>query len=208
MKKYLIIITLTFLSLTTFSQEEQTKQKIGKYEFSMELGLLQSLRSPSIYYYSSYSSFYPSSQLGDTFVAGSIGLSNGIRLNNGLYLGFVTGSDFLNVQMIPVLAELMYDFSKNSLTPYLQGQLGSSIALNLNQNQASTYSDAEWKGGFLGTLGFGVKKNLKQAALSFGLNYRYQKIYYTIKYNESNTSYEETEYTMNRIMVKFALTFE
>ncbi len=210
MKKYLILITLAFFSLTAFSQEEAKKQSVGKYEFTMELGLLESLRNPDYSYaYPMYSSsYYPSSQIDDSFIAGSITFSNGIRLNNKLYLGFVTGSDFLNVQMIPMLGELKYDFSKNSLTPFLQGQLGSSIALNLNQNEASSYSNAEWRGGFLGTFGFGAKKTFNQTALSFGLIYRYQKIFYSVKYSDVSISSEETEYTMNRITVKFALTFE
>ncbi len=209
MKKYLIIALFTLFSLAAFSQEETKKQSIGKYEFTMELGLLESLRSPNYYTYPLYaSSFYPSYQLENSFLAGSITFSNGIRLNNNLYLGFVTGSDFLNVQMIPMLGELKYDFSKNSLTPFLQGQLGGSIALNLNQSEASSYSNSEWRGGFLGTFGFGAKKTFKQTALSFGLIYRYQKIFYSVKYSDVSISSEETEYTMNRIMVKFALTFE
>jgi len=206
MKKNVLFLAFFLMVLSVFSQEEKTEKiKKIKYEFAFELSFFEPLHTT---YYSYYPYINSSVETENPFFFQSLSLNNGVRFNNGLYLGISTGTEFLNVQTLPLLAEIKYDLTKNSLTPYLQGQLGYSIALN-NSRFENNSSDIYWDGGLLGSVGIGIKKKFKQSALSFGLNYRRQHLFYNVDYNPDNgTFYEETHYIMNRLVFKMSLSFE
>jgi len=201
MKKILFISFLVFSCIFGFSQENENKE-IAKanYEFSFNLSFFQPLYANYDYY------GYNSSQ---QVIVTSMLFSNGIRFTNRFYMGVSIGSEFISTQTIPLMSEIKYDFISNSLSPYFYANLGHSFALNLEKD-VNNYYQTEWDGGLLGGWGFGVKKSFKNStALSFNLGYRFQKISYKTNYNgDINYSYQETSYTINRIMVGSSFFFK
>ncbi len=205
MKKILITTIAIFFTLSIYSQNVKIELKEEKpkanYEFTFDMGFMQSLLN-SYSYYSSNSNYFAASFL----------FSNGIRFPNRFYTGLSTGVEFFTTPIIPILAEMKYDILKNNLTPFLYFRAGGSFALNSNYDDESTYqrNTEEWKGGFIGNWGIGVKKNFKNnTAMSFSLGYRYQKLTKTINYNpEYSVSYEKTEYSLNRVVIRANFSFK
>ncbi len=209
MKKILITAIAIFLTLSIYSQnvkiELREEKPKANYEFTFDMGFMQSLYVHNTYSYSSYNN-------NNNYFAASFLFSNGVRFPNRLYTGLSTGVEFFTTPIVPILAEIKYDILKNNLSPFLYFRAGGSFALNSNYEEESIYQSntEEWKGGFIGNWGIGVKKNFKNnTAMSFSLGYRYQKLTKTINYKpEYSVSFEETEYTMNRVVIRAAFSFK
>ena len=199
-KKKLLALLLLF-STTVYSQELKTDTLKPHYEFSFDLGFYHSL-------YGDYNDYYYVNQVTDSYIVTSMLFCNGIRFPNRLYLGVATGSEFFHTQTIPILAEVKYDFLRSSLSPFIYGRVGGGVALNLGEDNDNSYKES-WQGGFIGTWGLGVKKNFKnKTALSFSLGYRHQKLSRILDYSSGSLEYQETDYSINRVVVRTCFYFK
>lgn len=201
MKKFLLLVFYFLFPAILFAQEPETDSLELNYEFSFDLGFYHSL-------YGNYNYGYYGYQITDNYVVTSMLFSNGVRLKNRLYFGMALGSEYIHTQTIPLLADLKYDFLRNSLSPFLYARVGGAFALNTKENNTDYYS-IDWRGGLIGTWGLGIKKTFKNnTALSFSLGYRYQKLSQETKYTSGTVELEKTDYSINRVVVRSSFYFK
>jgi hypothetical protein len=140
----------------------------------------------------------------------SLALINGYQFRNRLSVGAGFGVEKFDEQVIPVFADLRYNFLKGGITPFIYLQGGYSFPLGKSLEGNTT----EIKGGSLINPGIGLRMNFTtHNALIFGIGWRYQEIrshynyyYYGGPYSLIDNGYDRTDF-YRRIAVRIGFVF-
>ena len=140
----------------------------------------------------------------------SFHFSNGYRFRNGISAGIGTGLEVLDVAVMPIYADLRYNFLKTRLSPFAWLKSGWSFAFGkLDDGQYYYYGYFPWaKGGFMFNAGAGLElASWRRGAVNIGVGYRYQKIAYKQDYQWGEESTNEIITRFNRIEVQLGFIF-
>ena len=139
----------------------------------------------------------------------SLMLINGYQFKNRLGVGGGFGVEKFDEQVIPVFADIRYNFLKGGITPFIYLQAGYSYPLG----KSPTGNTNEVKGGALINPGVGLRLNFTaHNALIFSLGWRYQEIrshynyYYYYGGPTYDNGYDRTDF-YRRIAVRVGFVF-
>ena len=142
----------------------------------------------------------------------SLTLVNGYQFRNRLFTGAGFGIEKFNEQVMPVFADVRYNFLKGGITPFVYLQAGYSWPLG---NQIQQGNATEIKGGALINPGLGLRMNFTtHNALIFSFGWRYQEIrshnngyyYYGGPMPAYDNSYDRTD-IYRRIVIRVGFVF-
>ena len=139
----------------------------------------------------------------------SLMLINGYQFKNRLGVGGGFGVEKFDQQVIPVFADVRYNFLKGGITPFIYLQAGYSYPLG----KSPTGNTNEVKGCALINPGVGLRLNFTtHNALIFSLGWRYQEMrsHYTYYYYYGgptyDNGYDRTDF-YRRIAVRVGFVF-
>jgi hypothetical protein len=141
----------------------------------------------------------------------SLMLTNSWQFKNRISLGAGFGIEKFDYQVMPVYADVRYNFMKGRITPYVYLQGGYSFLLGKSQDQ-NTYQETDYTGGAMINPGIGMRMNFNNRnALVFSLGWRYQELRTKWKYNywyyyQDDQSYERTDF-YRRIAIRIGFIF-
>lgn len=133
-------------------------------------------------------------------------LSNGYQFRNGISIGFGTGLEELDVDLLPVYADIRYQPLKTRLSPFLWIKSGWSYTYDHKDNEKYYYnvSYTESKGGAMFNAGTGIElASWRKNAVTLGIGYRFQKITFKRPNNQIINNTNELVTSFNRIEVQF-----
>lgn len=123
----------------------------------------------------------------------SLMLINGYQFKNRIFVGGGFGIEKFKEQVLPVFADVRYNFLKGSISPFVYLQAGYSYPLGKSAEGNTT----EVKGGALINPGIGLRMNFTtHNALIFSLGWRYQEIrsHWNYNYYWGDPQYYENGY--------------
>ena len=139
----------------------------------------------------------------------SLMLINGYQFKNRISVGAGFGIEKFKEQVIPVFADVRYNFLKGEITPFVYLQAGYSYPLG----KSAAGNTTDIKGGALINPGIGLRLNFTtHNALIFSLGWRYQEIrsHYTNFYYWGgpvyDNGYDRTDF-YRRIAVRVGFVF-
>lgn len=139
----------------------------------------------------------------------SLVLINGYQFRNRVSVGGGFGIEKFGEQVIPVFADVRYNFLKGGITPFVFLQSGYSFPLGKQTNVNLT----EIKGGAIINPGIGMRMNFTtHNALIFSLGWRYQEIrsHYAYAYYWGgpifDNGYDRTDF-YRRIAIRVGFVF-
>ncbi len=165
-------------------------------------------RTPGYYVHFKVSVLAGKNESGDAYNA-SFQLSNGMQFADGFSLGVGLGIEELGAPVIPLYADIKYNYLPGRVSPFLFVRAGYGFAL---QVEADDYYDSNNLnspvGGFMFNGGIGMALfSFQRTAITVGLGYRYQKVTIPV-YNYWWSSYSrEVETKFNRIEILFGFIF-
>jgi hypothetical protein len=140
----------------------------------------------------------------------SFHLSNGYQFRNGLSAGFGTGIEELDVQLIPVYADLRFQPLKTRVSPFVWAKTGYGFPLG-DQATGDYYyygNSPESKGGMIFNAGTGIALySWKRNAVNIGVGYRYQRLSFRQMNIWGGESNKEIVRHFNRVEVQFGFIF-
>jgi hypothetical protein len=96
----------------------------------------------------------------------------------GVYGGFLTGLEFLNINHVPVMLDVQYTLRNSDVMPVLIVRGGYAITSKAHSENYD--SDYTYRGGVAGAAGMGLKIRTRDSfAWDVSLLYRYMQINYT-----------------------------
>jgi hypothetical protein len=122
--------------------------------------------------------FLAGSQQSNYIAPFSMQTSFGYFSGTGVYGGFLTGLEFLNINHIPVMLDLQYTLRNSDVMPVLIARGGYAIP---SKTHSENYgSDFTYSGGVTGAVGMGLKIRTRESfACDVSLLYRYMQVSYT-----------------------------
>jgi hypothetical protein len=139
----------------------------------------------------------------------SLLLTNCWKFKNRISIGAGFGIEKFEYQVMPLYADIRYNFLKGRITPLIFVQGGYSFPLGNNSDQ-NTYQETNYTGGAMFNPGIGLRLNFNNRnALVFSLGWRYQELCTKWKYNywyQDEQSYERTDF-YRRIAIRAGFIF-
>jgi hypothetical protein len=142
----------------------------------------------------------------------SLMLTNAWQFKNRLSTGAGFGMEKFDYQVLPVYADVRYNFLKSRITPFVNLQGGYSFPLGKSKEQ-NIYQQTDLKGGAMINPGVGLLVNLNtRNALVFCIGWRYQELRtkwhydYNNYYPPENQSYLRTDF-YRRIALRIGFIF-
>lgn len=131
--------------------------------------------------------------------------SFGYKNSLGMYTGFATGIEFLNINHVPAMLDIQYFLRNMEVSPVVIMRAGYAIPTKREySNYGNIYS---YSGGFAGALGIGLKIRSKENfAWDVSVLYRYMQISYseTYEWNQQENNYTD-EYNRIELRLGFYL---
>ena len=137
-------------------------------------------------------------------------LSNGYQFRNGISIGFGTGLEELDVDLLPVYADVRYQPLKTRLSPFLWIKSGWSYTYDYKDNEKyyNNVSYTESKGGAMFNAGTGIElASWRKNAVTLGIGYRFQKITFKRTNYQSINNTNELVTSFNRMEMQFGFIF-
>ncbi len=137
-------------------------------------------------------------------------LSNGYQFRNGISIGLGAGLEELDVDLLPVYADIRYQPLKTHFSPFLWIKSGWSYTYGKKDNGKyyNNVSYPESKGGAMFNAGTGIEiASWQKNAVNLGIGYRFQKITFKHTYNQSINNTNELVTSFNRMEVQFGFIF-
>jgi hypothetical protein len=141
----------------------------------------------------------------------SMMLTNLWQFKNRISTGAGFGIEKFDYQVIPVYADVRYNFLKGRITPFVFMQGGYSFPLG-SANEQNNYQETELKGGGMLNPGVGLRINFNNRnAFVFSLGWRYQELHSTWKYTYWYYSQDDQSYNginfYRRISIRVGFIF-
>lgn len=125
--------------------------------------------------------------------------SLGFRQSNGLYTGLVAGIEFLNINHIPLMADIQYTLRNSEVSPV--AILRGGYMLPGKWSDDNYGNELSYQGGPAASFGVGLKIRSKESfAWDISVLYRYMQI----RYSENN-EWNDSEYTYTDIYNRLEL---
>jgi len=136
--------------------------------------------------------------------------SNGYQFRNGISIGFGAGLEELDVDLLPVYADVRYQPFKTRLSPFIWIKSGWSYTYDNKDNEKyyNNVSYTESKGGAMLNAGTGIElASWRKNAVTLGIGYRFQKITFRRANNQSIINTNEIVTSFNRMEMQFGFIF-
>jgi len=130
----------------------------------------------------------------------SLQMVNGWRTGAGFVGGLGVGIEFLNVNYMPLFADLRYELWGDDVVPCLI--LRGGYALPLDAGYEEYDMEHSYEGGPMAAVGMGLKiRSREHLAWHVDLMYRYQRTSYSESYGWNGQDYDYTD-IYNRIEIR------
>jgi hypothetical protein len=118
--------------------------------------------------------------------------SFGYRQSSGLFTGLTTGIEFLNINHVPLMAELQYTLRNAGVSPVALFRGGYMLPVRATAEEYG--NEYSYSGGPVGSIGVGLKIRSKESfAWDVSVLYRYMQIRYSETYEWNDSEYKYTD---------------
>jgi len=144
--------------------------------------------------------FLAGSQRSEYIAPFSIQNSLGYRMENGLYAGMVAGLEFLNINHIPLMADVQYSLNNGDVMPVMIARGGYAFPAKTSSDYYGT--ETTYSGGLSLAVGMGLKiRTRDDFAWDVDLLYRYMRISYGENYDYQTYDYSYLD-VYNRVEIR------
>jgi hypothetical protein len=118
--------------------------------------------------------------------------SLGYRQSSGLYTGLIAGIEFLNINHVPLMADIQYTLRNSEVSPV--AILRGGYMLPGKWSDDNYGNELSYSGGPAASVGVGLKIRSKESfAWDISVLYRYMQIRYSENYEWNDSEYSYTD---------------